>query len=298
MRNNLTIWLVIFLFNGIASFTHIAGKEAVMNLSPWVVGFFRFVLGVIAVWVLMKIKGKTITLEPGDQWRFFTLAVLAVPINQLSFLVGLRLTPASHPAILYATTSVWVLLFAFWMGIERLRWWKWAGVGLSIVGVLVLMGGELVSFHKETAVGDIILLVAVLSWALYTTLGKPLVERYGALETTFIVMIFGALMYFPFGLVAVFTTDISGVGMSAWFGVIYMGLITSGVAYYLWYWLLKRIRPSQVAVITCAQPPTAALFAWMIFGDKPEGNLILSGIIIMAGIFLMVAYGGPKRGVQ
>ena len=47
--------------------------------------------------------------------------------------------------------------------------------------------------------GDILILFAVISWSLYTALGKPIVERYGSLESTFIIMTFGMFMYFPVG---------------------------------------------------------------------------------------------------
>ena len=285
----------MLLFNGLASFTHIAGKETVMNVPPLVVGFYRFLLGALAMWLLMKFQGRTITLEPADRWRFFTLAFLAVPVNQLSFLIGIQQTPASHPALLYATTPAWVLLFAVWLGVERLRWWKWWGIGLSMLGVFALMGGEILSFQLETGLGDGILVIAVVSWSLYTVLGKPMVERYGALETTFVVMMLGALMYLPFGSYLAAKADYSRAHLSVWLGILYMGLVTSGVAYYLWYWLLERIRPSQVAVVACAQPPTTAAFSWLIFGTVPTTNLVVSGVLILAGIVLMVAYGGSKQ---
>lgn len=249
------IWAVMFVFNSLASFTHIAGKEAVMQVSPWAVGFYRFTLGAVTLWGLMKLSGRSIVVEPSDRWRFLTLAVLAVPLNQMSFLVGIHHTPASHPALLYATTPAWVLLFALGLGIERLRWWKWVGIGLAMLGVAVLLGGEVLTLHREVVTGDLILLLAVISWSLYTALGKPIVERYGALETTFVVMMFGALLYVPLGLYVAGTADYSKADTAAWVGIVYMGVVTSGMAYYLWYWLLQRIRPSQVAVVACAQPP-------------------------------------------
>ncbi|MFQ6675221.1 MAG: DMT family transporter [Fidelibacterota bacterium] len=295
MKSMALVWAVMFIFNALSSFTHIAGKEAVMHVSPWAVGFYRFVMGAVTMWLLMRAAGRTIVLEASDRWRFLTLAVLAVPLNQLSFLVGIHHTPASHPALLYATTPAWVLLFALALGIERLRWWKWTGVALALIGVVILLGGEVTTVHRQVAGGDVILLLAVLSWSLYTALGKPVVERYGALETTFVVMVFGALLYFPFGLYLAWTADYSGADTSVWLGIVYMGVITSGVAYFLWYWMLQRIRPSQVAVVTCAQPPTTAFLAWLAFGTAPTGNLLLSGAMILAGIVLMVGYGGPKR---
>ena len=201
MKNIIIIWSAIFFFNLFSSFTHIAGKEAVMQIAPWNIAFFRSLLAVFVLWIMMRASGKTIFLERTDSSRFVILGALAVPLNQLAFITGLQHTPVSHPAVLYATTSAWVLIMSVLIGVERLRWWKWVGVGFSIIGVFVLMGDKLLTFGDETIFGDMILLFAVLSWSLYTVICKPIVERYGALETTFLVMSFGALLYFPFRVV-------------------------------------------------------------------------------------------------
>ncbi len=295
MNKNIIIWLAIFFFNLFSSFTHVAGKEAVTQIAPFNIAFFRSLLAVFVLWIMMKASGKTIFLERVDSFRFVILGALAVPMNQLAFISGLSHTLVSHPAVLYATTSAWVLIISVLIGVERLRWWKWVGVGFSIVGVFVLMGDNLLTFGDETIFGDMILLFAVLSWSLYTVICKPIVERYGALETTFLVMSFGALLYFPFGLFFTVTSDLSTASFSAWLGIIYMGVMTSGVAYFLWVWLLERVRPSQVAVVASAQPPTTALLAWFAFGEVLSLNLIISIVLVLFGIIFMVGYGGPKR---
>ena len=190
MKNIIIIWSAIFFFNLFSSFTHIAGKEAVMQIAPWNIAFFRSLLAVFVLWIMMRASGKTIFLERTDSSRFVILGALAVPLNQLAFITGLQHTPVSHPAVLYATTSAWVLIMSVLIGVERPRWWKWVGVGFSIIGVFVLMGDILLTFGDETIFGDMILFFAVLSWSLFTVIFKPIVERYGALETTFLVMSF------------------------------------------------------------------------------------------------------------
>ena len=291
------IFLAIFGVSLFFSLTHIAAKEAVMKLSPWAVALYRFIIGSITLFLLMRITGKEINLQPVDRWRFVTLAFLAVPLNQMTFLTGIQYTPASHPALMYATTPAWVLLLTLWLKIEKLRWWKWAGIALAMFGVSVLFAGELLSFREETVLGDLLILVAVLSWALFTALGKPIVERYGSLETTFVVITFGLFLYLPFGLIPAIRADYSQTTITVWLSIVYIGIFASGLGYFLWYWLLERIRPSQVAIVTCTQPPLTALLAWIIFATVPTYHLLLSGTIVLIGVFLMVGYGGTKRGL-
>ena len=287
----------IILMSIIFAFAPIAAKDIVMNVSPFTVAFYRFILTSISLYILLKISGKKIHIEKIDLWRFVTLAILAVPINQTTFLIGMQFTPASHPALLYATTPAWVLILTVYFGVEKARWWKWVGIFFAIVGVFILFYGEILSFRKDTFFGDILILIAVFSWSLYTALGKPIVERYGSLEATFIIMTFGMFIYFPIGITFAITNDYSIFTINNFIALLILGVFVSGIGSYLWYWLLERIRPSQVAIISCGQPPLVAFIEWLIYGVSPTINVIIGSIIVVLSVFLMIGYGGEKRGI-
>ena len=161
------IFNAIILMSITFAFAPIAAKDIVMTVSPFTVAFYRFILTSITLYIILKISGRTIQIEKIDYWRFITLALLAVPINQITFLIGMQYTPASHPAMLYATTPAWVLILTVYLGVEKARWWKWVGIFLAIVGVFILFYGEILSFRKDTLLGDILILFAVISWSLY-----------------------------------------------------------------------------------------------------------------------------------
>ena len=70
MRKNVLLYTVALIFTCLTSLTHIAGKEAVSTLSPWVVGFGRFMIGAIVMWVIM-------VLEHQDQgWAVLAMWIL------------------------------------------------------------------------------------------------------------------------------------------------------------------------------------------------------------------------------
>ena len=287
----------IILMSITFAFAPIAAKDIVMSVSPFTVAFYRFILTSITLYIILKISGRKIQIEKVDYWRFVTLALLAVPINQITFLIGMQYTPASHPAMLYATTPAWVLILTVYLGVEKARWWKWIGISFALAGVFILFYGEILSFRKNTFFGDSLILIAVISWSLYTALGKPIVERYGSLESTFIIMTFGMLMYFPIGIISAITNDYSVFTINNFIALLILGIFVSGIGSYLWYWLLERIRPSQVAIMSCAQPPLVAFIEWLVYGLAPTANVIIGSIIIVLSVFMMIGYGGEKRSI-
>ena len=294
-RHRFWLYFNMLLFTLLAALTNVLAKGVVSEHSPYFVAFWRFTLAMPGLWVLMRISKKTILLFPMDRWRFVMLALLVVPGNQLLFLIGIQYAPAAHAGLLYGTTPVWVLLMALGLRLERLRWWKVVGIGLAIIGVLIVLAGRGLAFSILDIKGDAILLLAVLAWSAYTALGKPLVERYGPLEVTFLVMTFGGLMYLPFGLPAAVLTDYSSVSPADWGAVLYLGFITSGLVYFLWYWLVNYLRPTQVAVVTCGIPVATSLLAWVILGEGLTPYFASGGLITLAGIAITVIVGGEKH---
>ena len=285
----------MLLFILLAALTNVIARNLMFSHSPYFVGFWRFTLAIPALGLLLRALGRKIVLLPVDRWRFVALALLVVPGNQLLFLIGVKYAPASHAALLYGTTPIWVLILTLAWGIERLHWWKLGGISLAMAGVVIVIAGQRLEFGSAVLKGDGILLAAVITWAAYTALGKPLVERYGPLEATFVVMAFGGLLYFPFGLPAALRTDYSTVSLADWGALIYMGVFTSGLAYFLWYWMVDDLRPTQVAVVTCALPPTTMFLAWILIGEELTPYFLLGGLITLAGIAMTVVIGGEKH---
>lgn len=281
-----------------ASTANVLARELTYRQNPYWIAFWRSIVSVPGLALLLKLTGRKILLQRVDRWRFVVLALLAIPGNQLLYITGINTSLASHAALLYGTTPAWVLLIAVGLGMERLRGWKVTGIILSISGVvIVLLGGGMV-MGSGTLRGDIFLLLAVLTWSLYTVLGKPLVERYGALEVTFLVIAFGALMYFPIGLPIAVMADYSTISLNDWAIVLYLGFVTSGLVYYLWFWLVTYLRPTQVAIVMCGQPPITFAMASVFQGEQLTSGLGLGSLMILGGIVLTVVMGGQKRSLD
>ncbi len=285
----------MLLFILLAALTNVLARRLMLTHNPYFVGFWRFTLAVPALGLLLRAQGRKILLLPVDRWRFVVLALLVVPGNQLLFLIAMRYAPASHAALMYATTPAWVLLLTLALGIERLRVWKLTGIALAIAGVVIVLMGQGFDLGSEVLKGDVILLGAVATWSVYTAISKPLVERYGPLEATFLVMAFGGLLYLPIGIPAAILTDYSTVTLADWGSLIYMGVFTSGMAYFVWFWLVDLLRPTQVAIVTTALPPATILLAWLLIGESLTPNFILGGLITLVGIVVAIVGGGGKH---
>jgi drug/metabolite transporter (DMT)-like permease len=102
-------------------------------------------------------------------------------------------------------------------------------------------------------------------------------------------LIIGTLMSLPFLIYPAMVQDYSVVTWRGWSGALYAGLLLTCVAYVIWFTLLKRVDPSQVAIVTSGQPVmTTALSTW-ILGEVITANLIAGGVLVISGLVIINA---------
>ena len=135
-------------------------------------------------------------------------------------------------------------------------------------------------------IGDILVLVAVLAWAIGTVLLKPMAIKYGAFRVTGLALTFGSIIYFPFGITRVISTSLSDISMIGWLSIVYMAAMVSIVAYFLWYWVLKYLEVSRIAILHNIQPIIATIVAYYLLSEPITGSFVLGGVIVIGGVIL------------
>ncbi|MCI0589771.1 MAG: EamA family transporter [Planctomycetes bacterium] len=275
------LWLQVFL----AAATYLAAKRTLVEIEPWTTATMRFAIAAAAFLALLGLQGWRRPPRE-DLRRIALLGILAVPLNQLFFLEGLARSSASHAALIYALTPIGVRVIDHLRG-TRTTPLELLGLVSALAGtVLVLLARTGGAFSPEPLLGDAFLLVAMVSWVLYTVLSKPLVERHGALRVSGWTILAGTAVTLPFGASTLLRAPYASFSGLAWFGVLYLALVTSVACYALWGFALGRLRATQVAVFSNLQPPVAALLSWLVLGERISLSLAAGGLLVVGGVLL------------
>lgn len=265
-------------------------KVGLSEFSPFAFAFWRFVFGLIGLAIVFVARKAWIKVEKGDWPRFLLLAFIAVPANQLLYLSGMKYTVPSHASLLYGATAVAALAFSAVLGYEKLRWLKVAAIGLALCGlVFVVKESPTPIIGTESAAGDLLIAISVLAWASYTVLAKPIVHKYGPVRATLVCLIIGSGMGLPFLIGPAIAQDYSVVTWRGWMGTLYTGFMITAVSYIIWFALLRRVDPSQVAILTTPQPVIATALSVLILGETVGASLIIGGVMVIGGVVLMHA---------
>jgi Predicted permease, DMT superfamily len=226
-----------------------------------------------------------LNVSPKDRRQLLLLGILGTG-NQLLYMYGIHFTTAANGALLYGATPVIVLVFSRILLGEKITAPKSAGIFMAFFGVSIVIFERGISLSSSHTFGNIIVLIAVIAWGLFTIFGKSMVIKYGTLQTTSIAAFLGGAMLFPFGVFSASRFEFSILNSMDWLGILYLGIGTSVISYLLWYYALRRIEASKLAVFSNGQPIVAALLSVIFLNYTLTSAFLIGGTITVAGVVL------------
>jgi drug/metabolite transporter (DMT)-like permease len=282
---HITLVVVQVLFAGLA----MAGRYVLPYVPPGVLVTFR-VLGAAAVLAAIQTaRGGPWVRDRRDLVWLFSLGMLGIAANQSLYLIGLHWTTAINATILVATTPVFTVLGSVLLGREPLSAAKLGGIALAAIGTVYLIGPDRLSLAPAAAVGNALIVVAMLCYAAYFLLAKPLLERIDALTATTYVMVFALVGVVPLGVLDLPRFHPAALAPSVWWWVGFIVVFPTLVTYLLNIWALRRASSNLVAVYVYLQPVITALVAPRVLrGEALTSRAMLSGIAVLAGLMAVV----------
>lgn len=285
-RTRTLVYAALTVQTLISAGTYLAAKRAMVELPPFTLVLLRFFIsaGVFAA-VLVALPGPK--LPPRPLWgRILWLGFLAGPVNQGLFFHGLSKSTAAHAALLYALTPVGVFVLASLRRQERADGRRLTGIAVAFAGVVVLLLGRGLSSAAGPLAGDLFILAAVAAWVLYTTDGRTLIAEAGAVRASAWSMTAGTLLITPLAPLVFDGEAVASASALVWACTLYLAVLTSVVAYILWYYALSKAPASRVAVFSNLQPVATAVAAWALLGEPLTWEIAVGGVLVIVGVRL------------
>lgn len=268
------------------TFNYILGKIALRHIDPVSLAVFRFELaGLVMLAVYFSGRGRT-PLRRGDLGKIVALAICGVIVNQGGFTVGLNFTSSDHSAVIASIAPVMVLLFACALRLEALTTAKVLGMIISFLGIILLETERGSFLHSPFATGDAITLVGTVGYATYAVYAKKMARTYDAVSMNTYLVVTAAILLLPLAIRQGLVLEWKSVGWVGWSGVAYMAVCSTVLAYIIFYWALRHLEASRVAVVSYFQPITVILFSIPILGDRPTQHLLAGAALVLFGVYL------------
>ncbi|HKH44954.1 MAG TPA: DMT family transporter [Thermoanaerobaculia bacterium] len=290
VRVHLTLVLVQAAFGGF----HVVAKALLASLSPLALAGLRVGFATPLL-VLLAWRRDRVVPQRRDLPMLALLGFLGVFANQIFFINGLRFTTAINAAILMPSLPVFAAAAAALLGIERLAPRRLAGILLSVGGAMVLVNPLRFAADRDMAIGNLMILINCLCYALFLVLQRPLLQRIPwrtVIAWSFVFGGGGVLLVSVPSLVALHAAEVPA---STWWGVAYIVALATVFAYSANTWAVRRSSPALVAAYSTLQPLVAAVLAAAFLGERFGWIEGVGFALIVAGLWQVSATPGISR---
>jgi len=275
----------------------VAGKEALKGLSPMALAQLRVIVAAL-LFAVVFFSWRKEAMPPltGRGWLdMLAVAACGVTFNQLFFIGGLARTSAAHTGMVVALIPVVVLALSCALRMEPLTLLKFVGMLISFVGVAVLTTAKTGRGNAGHWKGDLILLAGSVVFALFTIIVKRLGNRYRPLAMNTVAFALGSVLMLPFGLRSVLHVNWRLVTFSVWWGLAFMAVFGSVVAYLAFTVALTELTASRVAAFGYLQPMLATALSIWLLGERITTAFVISGVLILSGVYLSERERGDEK---
>lgn len=223
-----------------------------------------------------------------DLFRIFFYSFFGVVINQMLFLIGLNKTTSVDSAIILAIVPVAAFVFAAILLKERISLVRASGLVVGLAGILLLIMQEgNPDFGSTTFIGNLLVLINAISWALFTVLIKRMLNKYHTVTVMKWVFLTGMLVNIPVGFGQLTSTGWSSIPLTGYLGIGFVVVAATYIGYFLMTFGLKRLSPTIVNTYNYTQPIITGVAVTMMGQDTVTFIKVISAIMIFSGVFLV-----------
>jgi drug/metabolite transporter (DMT)-like permease len=283
----ITEWMLLVGLSILWGGSYLFMKLAVLTVPLFTIVLGRVSIAALALLIVLTISGTGIPKGRRIWLAFFGMGIFnnVIPMSlivfsQNSISVGLA-------SILNSITPLFTILVAHMTtNDERLTFRKLVGISFGIMGVVMLMGPELVDNFGVAALGEWACLGAALSYACANTFGRRFVQLgTKPMQTAFGQVVASTVILAPLVIVVDQPWTISDPGFLPVLSILALGLFCTALAYVIYFQILARSGATAIALVTFMIPPSAILMGWLALGEQISSQDFLGMSLIGVGLF-------------
>ncbi|MFW9788237.1 MAG: DMT family transporter [Candidatus Thorarchaeota archaeon] len=290
-KNPLRYYAMLVVAMGFWGGSWPSGKIIVGIAPPMTIGFLRFLTASILFLVLLLATES----DPRRIFRrsnfriLFLVGFTGIFGYGILFLTGMRFTTAAQGAIIAGFNPATVSIVAHIYHKERLsKRWQYVGFFLAFLGVIFVVGVQaLLDFNLEYLVGNLIILTAMFTWGIYSSIGKEAMKTLSPLEVTTGGSIIGA---FLFGMGAI-TEGIWAlpalVNPVFWINILYLSVCVTFIGFLFYFIGIKELGATRAGGFTNLIPVFGTVFSYLLLQELIYWTYGIGLLLVVMGIVII-----------
>ena len=266
----------------------IAGKYSTFEFPPMSLTFFRFFFATIVIFIILYLKEGDLFIKREDILMFLSMGVIGMIGYHVLFFLALRHTSVINTSLIAAINPMTTTLLSVIFLKEKLSWKNILAIFVSFAGIVVLItqGDMSVIRDMDFNKGDLMMLGAVISWAIYTVISKKAVSKYSPLKATAHTFLSCIIVLLPLIFLEKPAVYLPKTTLKGWLSVLYMSIFASVIGYLIQQISVKKIGPSRTNIYYNLVPICSMILAYIFFKDVAQAMQILGGLMVITGVYI------------
>lgn len=268
----------------------VIGRAVSGDIPPITLALLRWTVAGIVFYPIVASKFKADLPRLKKHYKAILLmAITGVAAFNTLVYIGVQFTTSINASLMNSTTPIMIYILSFLLLKDHLNWKQIVGTILSLVGVLfILTGGSIeqllsMQFNK----GDIIVIIAVLCWAIYSIVVKRNAGNFRGDTAFFSTILIGIVLLLPFTAYELATTSIEiQWSLSTIGAILYVGTFASIIAFLSWNKGVVAIGANRASIFLNFIPLFAMIFAVLFLDETPVITQLIGGVAIIIGVII------------
>ena len=256
------------------------GKIGLAYATPIMLVALRFLIAGVIMAIIVKCLRMAHPKQMTDWLKIALIGFFQTAGVMGCIFVSLRTISAGQSSILTFMNPLLVVVFGTLFMKMTYNWRQWIGVILGFVGVIITLGAQV-----DLRIGTLFGFLSAISWAIGTLLIKKWGVHFNTWVLTAYQMLFGGLILFV-GSFLLENPSFQVTALSITI-LLWLALMASIVQFAVWFYLLQTGEPGKTSAFLFLAPFFGVLTGWLLLDETIAWNVILGGVCIFIGIFMV-----------
>ena len=265
------------------------GKEALAVVSATAVTAYRMLGACFAFWILsLFLPHEHVTRR--DKVMLLFAALFGIVFNQGMFIYGLSLTSPVDASIITSMPPIITMILSAIFLREPITWKKVIGTVLGVSGALILIFGNSSSHggvSSGNALGDLLCLLAQVSFCIYLTLFKGLISRYSPVTVSKWLFLYASICFLPFSYNEILAVDYLSLPFSIYWRLAFVVFGATFLSYLFMTTGQHLLRPTIISMYNYAQPVVATIVSVALGLSVFSFSIGVAVLLIFSGVYFV-----------
>jgi drug/metabolite transporter (DMT)-like permease len=264
---------------------YVVSKVVLEIIPPFALVSIRLILGALTLLIVLLLRGFP-AIAPRQVWQVLGVGFVGYGISLSLQFLGTKLSTAANGSLVTSATPAFVLVFAWLLLKERITWLRLTSLLLATLGVVAVIDPRSAQLNPELFLGNVSLIGAALTWALYSVLVRKTTQNLEVLPFSLIAFLGGLPVTLPVGAWEARTLGIGEISLGVVGGILFLGIISTALAMVLWNTAFAYVDASLASLTFFAQPVVGTLLGWLFLGERITPLFLLGGLLIGLGLVI------------